>query len=272
MWRVDGTKAVPAVPTPYDHVAAPALRPDLAELLAIDDVVVTVEHGIIRGECRGLEVARISGEGHEQRLDVGVGAYDQGAFAVMNPDLTPTESLGVVVERVLEHRRRGAPPHPINRLVRERWLRHELLVDPQRIGLVSAEPVMPSSPRGGLNEVIAACALGIDSFGARVLVACSSGIDLDAVPEAADLAELHQADRIAMVVADRDRHRLVLTMAARCRRPIEFVTADEPWADEPWADKARADKARADEPWADKARADKARADKARADEASANG
>ena len=229
IWRVDGTELALAEPSELTQVPAAPLEPDVAALLAVDGVDLVIEHGVTVGEYRGLEVARVTGVGAEQRLDVGVGAYDQGAFAVMNPDMTPTESLASVVEQVRTHRQSGAGPHPINRLVRERWIRWELERDPAKIGLASVEPVEPASPREGIKDAGIAPAVGHAEDGTSVLVACTVGIDLDAIPAAADLAELHQTDRIMMVLADRDRHPLVQAVARQSKRPVEFVTAPEPW-------------------------------------------
>lgn len=229
VWSIQGkslTLAEPETPTPIEPAD---LEPHIRSLLALDDVDIIVEHGAIIGECLGLEVARVTGAGAEQRLDVGVGAYDQGAFAVINPGMTPVESLAEVVAQVLTHRRDSALTHPINRLVRERWVRSVLLADPTLIGLVQLEVVEPMQQRTGIKDIAAASALGKTATGELVLVACTVGIDLDAVPAAVDLAERHQAVRIMIVLPDRDRHAVVQAVAAQSRRAIEFVTAPEPW-------------------------------------------
>ncbi len=190
------------------------------------EVTIVVEHGWIIGECRGLEVARVSGVGDEQRLDVGVGAYDQGAFAVMNPDMTPDQSLAEVVAQVLQHRRRRAGPHPINRLVRERWLRAELVEDPSALGLAALTAVEGATPRDGLYDVAPAFAW---ASAERTLVACSVGIDLDLVPAAAEVGARHGAEQIVLVLPERDQHAMTAAVAAQCRVPIDIVTADVPW-------------------------------------------
>jgi len=233
VWRVNGTELSRAEASVVAPTEAAALEPRVAALLTVAEVDVIVEHGVTIGECRGLEVARVTGAGPDQRLSVGVGAYDQGAFEVMHPDLTPTESLAEVVAQVLAYRRRGGEPHPINRLARERWIRSDLLADPSALGLTSLAVVEPATPRDGIKDVAIASAIGEATGGERVLVACSVGIDLDAVPAAADLAQRHEADRILIVLPDRDRHRVVQAIAARSRRPIEFVKAPEPWAIQP---------------------------------------
>lgn len=229
VWRVDGTDLALAEPSTPAQIPAVPIELEIAALLDVDGVDVIVEHGWTIAECRGLEVGRVSGEGAEQRLDVGVGAYDQGAFAVMHADLTPTDALAEVVRQVMDYRRRGGEPHPINRLARERWVRWELLQDPARVGMASLEAIEPMSEREGIRDVAAASAVGTSLEGDRVLVACSVGIDLDAVPAAADLAERHQADRIVIVLPERDRYPLVEAVAAQSRRPVTFVSAIEPW-------------------------------------------
>jgi hypothetical protein len=231
VWIIDGTELAPAEASVPKHVTAAAIEPKIAALLDVDDVDVIIEHGVIIGECRGLEVARVTGAGAEQRLDVGVGAYDQGAFVVMNPHLTPDEALGNVVDQVMDFRRRGGEPHPINRLARERWVRTELLAEPLQIGMASLEVVEPMTPREGIKDIAIAAAVGVAATGERVLVACTVGIDLDAVPAAADLAAQHGADRIMIVLPDRDRHPIVQAVADQSRLPIEFVSAPEPWSE-----------------------------------------
>ena len=229
VWRLDGTTLSPAEPEEHVTVVAADIEPHIADLLALDDVVVITEHGSIIGECLGLEVARVTGAGSEQRLDVGVGAYDQGAFAAINPHMAPIEALAEVVAQVLTHRRKNALTHPINRMVRERWVRSELMADPSQIGMATLEIVEPMLPRDGIRDIAIASAIGAATDGDKVLVACTVGIDLDAVPAAADLAHRHSADRIIIVLPDRDRHALVQAIAAQSRLPIEFATSPEPW-------------------------------------------
>lgn len=227
VWSIDGTSLTPAVAAERPRTPAPILEPEIAAALDVPEVVVTIEHGVVTGECRGVEIARVTGLGAEQRIDVGVGAYDQGAFAVMNPDLSPDASLRSVLAQVLEHRTRGAEPHPINRLVRERWLRTEVLDDPASVGVDSLAPIEGVALREGLYEISPAFALA--NGDERVVVAFSVGIDLDLVPAAAEVAAREQADRIVLVLPERDQHAVTKSLADRCRLPVSFVTADEPW-------------------------------------------
>lgn len=226
VWSVVGSELEPAVPTRLDRVGPPVIEPHVEALLTMPEVRMVVEHGVAFAECRGLEVARVVGVGAEQRLEVGVGVYDQGAFAVMHPDLTPQQSLAEVVAQVLEHRRRDAAPHPINRLVRERWLRSELLDEPGRAGLAALVAVEAVTPRDGLLVRKPAFAYGP---GERVVVACSVGIDLDLVPAAAEVAAREGAERIVLVLPERDDHPVTRAVAARCRLPVEVHVAGVPW-------------------------------------------
>lgn len=226
VWSVLGTSVEPASATALDTVEPPVIETHVETLLEMPEVRTVVEHGVAFGECRGLEVARVAGTGPEQRLEVGVGVYDQGAFAVMHPDLTPQQSLAEVVAQVLEHRRRDAAPHPINRLVRERWLRSQLLDEPGRLGFDSLVAVEGGTPRDGLLVRKPAFALA-PADGA--VVACSVGIDLDLVPAAAEVAAREDAERIVLVLPERDDHPATRAVADRCRLPVDVSVTEVPW-------------------------------------------
>lgn len=230
VWEIDGNHLVAAQPVPIKTLPEPEVAAHIAELLESVEVDLVIEHGEIIGECRGLEVARVVSDARGQRLEVGVGAYDQDAFAIMNPGLATPDALGSVVAQVMAHRRRDAEPHPLNRLVRERWIRSDLISDPSSVGLVSLRAIEAVVARQGLNDIAPAFALGVDSRDSLVLVACSVGIDLDLIPAAADLGAHHQVDRIVVVLPERDQHRSVRELGERALCSCKIVTADEPWA------------------------------------------
>ncbi len=99
---------------------------------------VVVEHGVVVGEVRGLEVCRVVDHptvGHFAELgdfdlappadlstdegvllEVGVGANDREAFRMLHGDIPTVEALAAVVDSVLAHRSRDASQHPLNRL------------------------------------------------------------------------------------------------------------------------------------------------------------
>jgi len=225
VWRIDGSNLHPAEAEPLVELPAVVVPPHIEAVLNEVGVDLVIEHGVATGEVLGVEVARVmTAHDGTQRLDVGVGAYDQGAFATINPDLSDSAALQAVVDQVRAHRYRGAEPHPINRLVRERWLRAELLADPSRVGLSSLRSVEGTVAREGLYDVRPACAVG-----GGALVACSVGVDLSLVPTAADLAAHHGCDRIIFVLPQRDVYDVTKQLAERLAIPHEFVVADEPW-------------------------------------------
>lgn len=230
VWRIDDTSLSPAEPQqPASAKPAPEIEPVIAKLIDRPDVDHVIEQGELIVECRGLEVARVRGLGAEQRVDIGVGAYDQGAFAVMHPELTDAESLDEVVRQVMQNRSSEAPPHPLNRLVRERWLRYELVADPSKIELTDLRNIEGRRPRTGLHDAAPAFAVGLDAAGRTVLVACSVGIDPTLVPHAAAVAGRENAGRIVLVLPARDQHRITIELAERLRLPCVITTADEPW-------------------------------------------
>lgn len=236
VWTVDGTSLVLAEPDPVPEAPAAPSAPALAELLVDSDLEVIVEHGVVRGEINGLEVARIvherttAGEPiDEPLLEVGVGQADRELTGMLHGALSPVEQLARVAEIVRTHRRPGAQTHPLNQLVPERWLRAHLVADPQRIGLDRLRPVQPTIPRANLRELGIAVAVG-DAGGRPVVVACSVGVDLDLVPAAADARlALDPGARLLLVVPARDAHPVTVDLAARLAVPAEVVPLEGDW-------------------------------------------
>ena len=79
-----------------------------------------------------------------------------------------------------------APLHPFNRLARERLLRWQLVSEPSLIGAVTL--VAPPVPRLNVKDAVPCVAAGRDAPGAAIVVVCSTGVDLDLIPFAADPA------------------------------------------------------------------------------------
>jgi hypothetical protein len=196
-----------------------------------------VEAGVIRGEVNGLEVARIvHGETtagvpiDEPMLEVGVGKADRELTAMLHSGLAPTEQLDRVVEIVRSHRRSGAPHHPLNQLVKDRWLRAWLVAVPSAIGLTGLRPVESAVPRANLRDVGASAALGTTPDGEQVVVVCSVGIHLDLVPAAVDtrLAVAPVAP-LWLAVPERDVHPVTEALAARAVPPAVVVPVSDDW-------------------------------------------
>ena len=190
VWAVDGRQLVPVVAAALDPPVAP--RPE--HLAFVDDIkaagaVPVIEHGVVTGEVRGLEVCRVVDAGGPDgavRLEVGVGAHDREAFAIMHGDVPTREALAGVVASVAEVRDVDSPAHPLNRLAPERFLRWRLGREPWLAGLTSVEPAPPPVPRRNLTARTPCSASGRRPDGSPVAVVCSVGIDLDLIPYAAD--------------------------------------------------------------------------------------
>jgi hypothetical protein len=237
VWAVTGTTLAPAAPDPPASQPDAAAAPDLVDLLIDAGLEVVAEGGVVRGEVNGLEVARIvQGETTagvpiaEPQLEVGVGKADRELTAMVHGELAPVDQLARVVGIVREHRRPGAPRHPLNQLVPERWLRAVLCRNPGIVGLATLRPAPGVRPRTNLTERDIAIASGTAADGAAVVVACSVGIALDLVPTAADAREaIEPSARLLLVLPGRDDHPGTRRLAARLRTPAEVVPVPGDW-------------------------------------------
>jgi hypothetical protein len=231
VWRIDGRELRPAAPTPRPtasplHPAAEALRPVMAAAGA-DPVE---EHGVLGGEVLGLEVCRAVVEDGHARLDVGIGDHDREAFRLVHGDGPVEAALASVVAEIASHRRPDAPPHALNRLARERALRHRLVEDPTIVGLATLAPAPPPVPRSEPSEPVPCVAVGADRAGGPVVVVCSAGIDLDLVPFAADARDaLAGPDaRLLLAVPEGDDQPVTYELAGRLVVPAEVVAVPAP--------------------------------------------
>ncbi len=192
---------------------------------------------MVRGELAGLEVARVVHErsGSAVRLDVpelevGVGAADRELTAMLHGALEPAVRLARVVDIVARWRRDGAPRHPLNSLVPERWLRSALVAGPERMGLSALVPVSLAVPRADLRRPGCAAALGTTAQGGSVVVVASVGVDPDLVLAAADTrAGIAPDAELWLVVPERDQHPMTRALAARLERPARIVTPPADW-------------------------------------------
>jgi hypothetical protein len=231
VWRVDGRSLAPVSPAPLPvEMEPPAGAERLVGILHAAGADVVVEHGVIFGEIKGLEVARVRvGDDGEVVLDVGVGRFDQEATALLHGHLPTEEALARAIDEVAAHRRPSAAPHPVNRLARDRWLRSQVLADPSLVGATALAPVPPASPRRNTRDPLPAGAIGTDESGARLLVVCSVGVDLDLVPVAADLAVRETAERAVLVTPQRDQVPVLRSLAARLPVPADLVAVEGDW-------------------------------------------
>jgi hypothetical protein len=221
--------------------AAPAIDaapPPEAELyrpvLAQAGLDVVVEGGHLIGELRGLEVARVVvDDDGSARVEAGVGRFDREVGAMMFKELAESDALARTVELVGALRRPGAERHPLNTLVPERWLRHAVVRRPELVGAAWLRPVGSAEPRRNLRDVAVASAVGIGQDGEPLVVTCSTGVDLELVPSAADDRLTHEPDaRLVLAVPARDAMPITTDLAQHLVRPAEVVGVDEGWQDE----------------------------------------
>jgi hypothetical protein len=224
VWEVHGRSLTPAAPAPPAWVPHPLAGSDVAELLCRHGASPLVEHGVLRGEVLGLEVARVI----DGRLEIGVGRHDRAARAELGGD--PGLALSEAVATVARLRQVGAAVHPANTLARSRWLRAVVCARPALAGAVSLEPVPPPLPAADLTDNSAVPCTGLTPDGAPLVVVCSTGIDPDLIPTAADCRLLHQPDaRLVLVLPKGDDHPLTVALAAALARPAALCTVERDW-------------------------------------------
>ncbi len=235
VWRVDGAALVRAEPAPAPVPLPAPVAPELHALLADAGLTVVDEDGMAVGELLGLEVARIVHGVDGPELEVGVGRADRELTAMAHAELPAAARVARVVDIVARERRSGAPPHPLNQLVPERWLRASLVADPGLIGAAVLTPVPSVVPRSNLRQRSVATAVGTDLDGQPLVVTCSTGIDLDLVPSAADDRAAHAPEaRLVLAVPDRDARGLTADLAAALDPAAEVLAVDGDWRI-PWS-------------------------------------
>lgn len=226
VWLVAGRALEPArvAPHPVEPPTDPRLL-DAASLFAAAGCDRVVEHGRVVAEVAGLEVARVTiGQDGEPVLEVGVGRFDREAHAMISGGVIDAARLEKVAALVGGHRRAGAPPHPLNALVPERALRARVVADPSLVGAARLVAVPPVVEPPDLRTTSPAPAVGEDADGSTVVVVCSTGIDLDLVPTAADTRERDgRGGRLVLAVLPRDAHRATAELAAALLDPAELV-------------------------------------------------
>lgn len=221
VWLVEGRRLRQVTATPHGPLDDPEVPARFARAMEERGLEVVCEHGEVRAELLGLEVARMAGG----QLAVGCGPRDQAARAMLTPGADPMDSLDEVVAAVRERRRAGAGHHPLNAHARQRWMRSVLLSDPSLAGAARLRPVAPVT-RGA---DVPAPAVGADTSGRSVAVVCSAGVDADLVPEAADVRLREGTARLVLVVARGDDHPLNRALASRLVEPAEMVTLPPGW-------------------------------------------
>lgn len=229
VWHVEGTTLLPAVAEPHaSRVEPTAAHLHFVDLIASSGADPVVEHGVVLGEVRGLEMCRVVDDAHTgvARLEVGMGAHDREAFQMVHGDLPTEQALGQVIDAVLPHRSPGADPHPLNSFGAERMYRWNAITDPASLGFASIVPADPPIMRTNLKDTVPCVAIG-DGTDGRAVLAFVHGIDLDIVPFALDAADRHGASRVVVVSRSRDIVGPIRSMAASAHLPVTFHEVDE---------------------------------------------
>lgn len=232
VWVVSGRTLDPAQPAAPPAFDAPAPQAELYRPVLVNaGLDVVVERGQLIGEVLGLEVARVvlNAEGMA-RVDAGVGRFDQEASSMMFADLSETDAAIRAAGIVRRYRRPGASRHPLNQLVPERWLRWLIAQQPELVGAAHLTPVESVLARRNLNERSVASAVGVTIDGAPVLVTCSTGVDLELVPAAADDRLAHAPDaQLVLAVPSRDALPITTALAGQLVHPASVVGVDNDW-------------------------------------------
>jgi hypothetical protein len=234
VWDVRGREvsvAAAAEIVPLDSIPDVVLSggcfADYRDLLLDHGAQPILEHGVLRGEVLGLEVARVVGD----QLQVGVGRHDRLARAEMHPDQDVGQALDDAVGAVRARRRLGQPRHPANTLARGRWLRSVLCARPGSVGARELVPVAPPLPWFDLPEAGAAPARGTSFPAARsVILVCSVGVELDLIPTAADSRLIHGPDaELVVVVPEGDDLPVTRALASSLAEPAEVRVVAPGW-------------------------------------------
>lgn len=233
IWHVEGRTLLAAIAEPYPPaVKVSAAMQDLRQLITNGGADPVEEHGVLVGEVYGLEVCRVTIDefSGETRLEVGVGAHDREAFALLHGNIPTLEALARVVGTLTEHRRPGVVGHPLNRLGAERRLRASIIAEPSLVGASSLTVASPPVPRVSLKTPIPCVASGVSSDGDPIVVVASVGIDLDLVPFAADARAAlgDPSATLVLTVPPRDVHAVTTWAAAQLAHPATVVGIDLP--------------------------------------------
>jgi hypothetical protein len=109
-------------------------------------------------------------------------------------------------------------------------LRSPLISNPGLVGATTLRPADATRHRAGLRDATIAVAVGERGDGTDIVVAASVGVDLEAVPDAADARLRHAPDaELVVVIPPRDDHAVTRDLATLLARPAEVVTVDGPW-------------------------------------------
>jgi hypothetical protein len=229
VWHVDEKTLLPAVPEPHLPAAEPAVsHVALMPLIASSGADAVVEHGVVVGEVRGLEMCRVVNDSvtGEARLEVGMGVNDREAFAMVHGELPTEQALRNVIEAVQVHREIGAMVHPFNQFGAERLHRWRALQDPGSIGFKELRPADPPVKRTNLKDPIPCVSIGVTDKETSAVAIFVNGIDLDVVPFAVDAADMHGVQHVVVAVRQRDVTESIRRLTAMASLTVDLAFID----------------------------------------------
>ncbi len=230
LWLVNGKNLVehPESPT-FPKKETPREVKELATKFADLGCVILEEYGTFRAEFRGVEVARIVEDANDGfQINVGVGDYDQNANSVLSPYDDPEMHLKEVLSTVQHFRTKKSPPHPLNRILRSRWLMSEAVSNIEHLDLQELNFVESLLPEHDPLKNWPCSAIGSKGKSV-VLVLSATGIDLSLVPHAAGQISRHNPDELVLLTPEQDRHPVILRQARHLILSPEFISIKAPW-------------------------------------------
>lgn len=228
VWHAKERDVLPALPEPpLPSVLAATSHLDFVGVIQSAGAEPLVEHGIVSGEVRGLEICRVVDDEHTGtvRLEVGMGAHDREAFALVHGDVPTADALANVVASVRAHRADDAPPHPLNSFGAERLMRARAIENPSIVNCVRVIAAEPPVLRTNVKDAVPCVALGEDADGTRRILVFVNGVDLDVVPFALDAwHRLDRTARITVVLRDKDKVASIDRLAMLGITPVDVLT------------------------------------------------
>ena len=233
VWHADERVLLPALAEP--HLPTTQAKPEhlaFTELIQSSGADALVEHGIVVGEVRGLEMCRVVDDvvSGVARLEVGMGVNDREAFAMVHGELPTEQALRNVIDAVATHREPGANVHPFNQFGSERMHRWRALQDPTSIGFSRLDPVDPPVKRTNLKDAVPCAAIGSTDSGNLSAAVFVHGVDLDVVPFAVDTASRLGIDEVTVVARRQDITPSIERLANMASVFVRFAFISSPTA------------------------------------------
>ncbi len=233
VWHADERVLLPALAEP--HLPTTQAKPEhlaFTELIQSSGADALVEHGIVVGEVRGLEMCRVVDDvvSGVARLEVGMGVNDREAFAMVHGELPTEQALRNVIDAVAIHREPGTNVHPFNQFGAERMHRWRALQDPTSIGFSRLDPVDPPVKRTNLKDAVPCAAIGSTDSGNLSAAIFVHGVDLDVVPFAVDTASRLGIDEVTIVARRQDITPSIERLANMASVFVRFAFISSPTA------------------------------------------